>query len=63
MKITIRAARVNAGLNRKEAAQQLDITTRVLLNYEHGITRIPASVLERMEKVYNMPIQYMKVEK
>lgn len=38
MKLTLKALRVNAGLNQAEAAQQLGIYIATLRNYEGGKT-------------------------
>ena len=38
MKITLRAARVNAGLTQKDAAASLKISNKTLGNWENGVS-------------------------
>jgi len=54
MQLTLKAARINAGLTRKEAADKLGITTQALANYENGkrYPRIPT--IQKMESVYGV---------
>lgn len=37
-KITLKAARVNAGLTQEEAAQAINVTGRTLISWENGVT-------------------------
>lgn len=53
MKLTLKALRVNAGLNQAEAAQQLGIYIATLRNYEGGKTSPGALMVEKFCKVYN----------
>jgi len=56
-KVTLRAARVNAGLTQKEAADRLLIGTTTLQGYESG-KRLPRmDMLGRMERLYGMGMQ------
>lgn len=54
-KITLKAARVNAGLTQKEAAQSIGVSVATIKNWESG-ANIPAwdKVLE-IEKAYKWP--------
>ncbi len=54
MKITLKAARVNAGLYQDEAAKKLDITRATLSNYENEKTAIPAKTFMKMLKLYRV---------
>lgn len=54
-KITIRAARTNLGMTRKEAAPILDIHHLTLQNYERDSTDIPISFSVKLEKVFGIP--------
>ena len=47
MAITLKAARVNAGFNQKEAAIMLKISEYTLSNYERGISYPDVPVLKR----------------
>lgn len=53
-KITIRAARVNAGLTQAEAAEKLGITRETLIKYEKQPQLIRQGMLKKMQVVYNM---------
>lgn len=53
-KLTLRAARMNLGLTRKEAAVFFDIHYETLANYESDSTKIPYSFFMKIEKVYGV---------
>lgn len=54
MSITLKAARVNAGLTQVEAAKALDITKGTLANYETGKTEPSLQMARRIAELYNM---------
>jgi len=53
-KITLKAARVNAGLSQKEAAKQIGVATSTLRNWEAGKTFPNQPKIERMCEVYGI---------
>ena len=55
VKITIRAARVNAGLSQKEAADRLGVSNKTLGNWEKGITFPPADKISAICELYGVP--------
>lgn len=55
IKMTLKAARVNAKLSSKDAAKALGICTSTLKNYESGRTEPSWTVVKKMEKVYGVP--------
>lgn len=55
-KITLEAARVNAHLNQKEAAQQLGITPQTLASYERGSTLPDIAMGKKIEALYGFPL-------
>ncbi|EEM02464.1 helix-turn-helix domain-containing protein [Bacillus pseudomycoides] len=59
--ITLKAARVNAGLKQDEAAVFLDVSGKTLRNYEQGITAIPGHVLQKASIVYKIPSDYIRL--
>ena len=59
-KISLKAARVNAGLFQAEVARELGINVATLKRYEKGETVPRADVLEKMGKIYGMPAQWLK---
>lgn len=54
MAITLKAARVNAGLTQKAAAKALNITTNTLMSYENGRSVPKVDVAQKMAILYNM---------
>lgn len=54
IKISLEAARVNAGLNQKKAAKKLKVNPATLSNWEHGVTIPSWDKVREMEKLYNM---------
>lgn len=55
MALTLKAARVNVGLNQKQAAKALGISIASLQNYEAGRKYPNVLVLKRIEKLYGVP--------
>jgi DNA-binding XRE family transcriptional regulator len=54
MLITLRAARANLGLTRKEAAKLFDIHYLTLKNYEADSSRVPRSFFIKIESIYGI---------
>ena len=54
MKISLAAARVNAGLYQREAAKRLGITPETLRNYERGKQVPNWTTVKEMEKIYGI---------
>ena len=52
MAITLKAARVNAGLTQTEAGAAIGVSKAVISNWESGKTMTDASQIPRIEKVY-----------
>ncbi len=55
VKLTIRAARVNVGLSQKVAADNLNISTKTLGNWENGVTFPPADKIPAICALYGVP--------
>lgn len=53
-KLTLKAARVNAGLTQAEAAKKIGVSDATLLNYEKGRAFPDVRVLKRIEDVYGV---------
>lgn len=53
-KITLKAARVNTGLNQKEAAAELGISEGTLVNYEKGTSFPDVSMIEKIKRLYGL---------
>lgn len=53
MPITLKAARVNAGLTQKDASKKLNISNRTLCSWENGKTIPNAANIDAICKLYN----------
>ena len=58
IKLCLKAARVNAGLSQKQAADKLNIGVSTLQGYESGKRYPRLDTLEQMQKVYGVSISY-----
>lgn len=58
-KITIKAARVNAGLTQRQAAKLLGINPDTLSRYESGHIAPRVDMIEKMSKLYCIDKQYI----
>lgn len=59
-KISIKAARVNAGLTQKEAARQLGITPNTLASYEKDSDKLTIEMLKKLSELYKIPTDFLK---
>ncbi|PGT89193.1 helix-turn-helix domain-containing protein [Bacillus sp. AFS040349] len=57
IKITLRAARVNAGLRLVEASKLFGINKDTLSKYEHDSTNVPRSIFIKIEEIYAIPVE------
>lgn len=55
MGITLKAARVNAGMTQREAAEALDVSRETLQNYEAGKRFPSVPTIKKMEDLYKIP--------
>lgn len=55
MKITLKAARVNAGLTQKEAAAAMGVTKDTISNWERRKSFPSTKIIKRIEDVYCVP--------
>ena len=60
-KITLKAARVNAGLTQEGAAQALGKTKQTFVNWESGATEIKWRDFMALCELYQMPAEYLKL--
>ena len=63
MKITLKAARVNAGLTQEQVAQIIKTTKRTMINYELGYTSPRYDVLERLARLYRIELDNIEMPK
>ena len=59
MALTLRAARINKGLSRQEAAKLLGVGVSTIGNYERGVSYPDVPVIQKMEQVYGVPYEEM----
>lgn len=55
IKITLEAARVNAGLSQKEVAEHLKVSNKTVCSWESGKTFPSAEKIDALCKLYNLP--------
>ena len=55
MQITLKAARVNAGLTQGEAAKKLGTNVQSLVDYEAGRTMPNVDMVKKMIALYSVP--------
>lgn len=53
-RLSLKAARVNAGLTQKEAATALGVGQQTLSNYENGVSYPDVPVIRKIEKLYGV---------
>ena len=54
VKMTLKAARVNAGYNQKEAGEAIGVSEAVISNWERGLTYPDVAQLKRIENAYHV---------
>lgn len=57
-KVSLKAARVNAELTQKEAANALGLTERTLQNYESGDTIPNWDTVDKLSALYGIPADF-----
>lgn len=56
IKISLAAARVNAGLTQVEVANDLRISKKTLINWEKGKARPSFATIRTLSNLYKMPV-------
>lgn len=59
LRISLKAARINAQLSQKCAAQQLGISIATLQNYENGRTVPNWDMVKKIESLYRLSADYI----
>lgn len=54
MSMTLKAARINAGLTQKEAAKAIGVTEDCISNYERAKTFPNVQIIKKIEKAYHI---------
>lgn len=60
-KISMAAARINAGLTQKGLAKACKVSESTVLNWENGKSVPSLRKLPLLEKAYGMPLDYVKI--
>ena len=55
MAITLKAARVNAGLTQAQAAEKMGVTKEMVSNWERGLSFPNVKRIQKIEEVYGLP--------
>lgn len=55
VKFTLAAARVNAGLSQKEAAERLGISNKTLCNWENYVSYPGVDMIPKICELYGIP--------
>lgn len=58
-KITLKAARVNAGLTAKEVGEIVGKNYQTILKYEQDSSNIPLDFGKELSKIYDYPFNYI----
>lgn len=58
-KITLAAARVNAGLTQEQVAKALNVGKQTVVNWEKGKTEPKISQSRRLSELYNIPLDHI----
>lgn len=56
--LKLKKLRLNAGLSRRELGETVDLSGQQIEKYENAINRINLSVLEKMTKIFDVPLAY-----
>lgn len=60
MRITLRAARINAELTIKQVTKKIGVSEEVLRNYERSRTVVPDEILRALLELYGMDTMDLK---
>ena len=55
MSITLKAARINIGLNQDEAGKAIGVSGNVISNWERGLSFPSVKYIPKIEEVYGLP--------
>lgn len=61
IKISMAAARINAGLTQKQLASECEVAESTVINWEKGKSTPHIKRLPKLEKAYGIPLDYVKI--
>lgn len=59
LRISLAAARVNAGLKQDDVAKELKVGKQTIVNWEKGISEPKMSQARELSALYKMPLDYI----
>ncbi len=62
-RITLAAARVNAGLKHKEVADRIGVVFQTIGSWERGKTMPTAEQAQTLARLYNIPVEHISFAK
>lgn len=57
IKISLKAARINAGMTQAEAAKAIKVSTNTVCAWENGRTNVPKAAVMALASVYGLPFE------
>lgn len=60
-KISLKAARINAGMEQSTVAAALGVQRDTISRWENGKTHPKADQLIKLSELYQIPVEYLKV--
>lgn len=58
-RITLAAARVNAGLTQEEVASEMHVSKATVVAWEKGASELKWSHAEKLSELYRMPLRHI----
>ena len=62
LKFSLASLRVRMGLNQEEAAKLLGVSRDTLRSYERDSSKLEYDFIQKVEEVYNIPLDYIFLE-
>lgn len=62
-KISLAAARVNAGMTQEEVAEIMHVSKNTIINWEKGRVEVSFAILNTLASIYNYPIDFISLPK
>lgn len=59
LKISLAAARVNAGMTQEDVAKSMKVSKNTVVNWEKGSSNLKVSQAQELSKLYSMPLEYI----
>lgn len=57
LKISLKAARVNAGMTQKDVARELRVSNKTVLNWETGVAKPALATIKSLSDIYKIPME------